>query len=360
MNHIRIRNQASEIRSNPSWLVRRIPCSVFLVLTSIVVIFLRPVFAGHWILNPIALHFGPLTIRWYGLVLATAIAGAYEWSRRRLIARGITVSVAESIVWWAALGGIIGARLGFVFQNLGFYIGHPLQILAVNQGGLSIHGAVIGGAVAVWSVGRMIVIPDRKSDDTSEAQDPESRKAWIPGRARDDKVTTVGQGKRIPFLVLADIIAPTVLAATILGRFGNFFNSELYGYPTSVVWKMFIPLQYRLPGYESFSFFHPTFLYEALLNVVMLGIIVKYEHSKMDVILSLPKDLDSSPPKADQNDGRPGTIFFLTLALYSVSRFIVEYFRIGHPLGAGLTLAQWVSLGLITLSTIEVVRRSRR
>ncbi len=314
---------------------------------------LRPVFAGHVILNPIAWSIGAMRIHWYGLILAVAIGGAYEWSRRRLITRGIDPAIAERIVWWAAVGGILGARLGFVVQNLGFYLADPRQILAFTQGGLSIHGAVIGGAFGVWLTSRWMSsssrIPTRRDTDI---KDPYNH-TWIPDQVRDD--TPKSPKIMMPFLFLADVIAPTVLAASILGRFGNLFNYELYGYPTSVVWKMFVPVAHRLPGFESSAFFHPTFLYEALLNLAMLGIILWYEQgarSKERAVDALDSPLPLAPCPLPT-----GSIFFLTIALYSVSRFIVEFFRIGAPIGWHLTLAQWVSLGIITTSLIVLTRR---
>ena len=278
-----------------------------------------PVFQGTRLIDPVALHFGPLTIRWYGFILAFAIGIAYEWSRRRLLRRGVDPLVTETIVWWAAIGGLLGARLGFVVQNSGYFAAHTGEVLALAQGGLSIHGAVIGGATAVWLVAHQI--------------------------------------KR-PFLLLADAIAPTVLLGAIIGRFGNFMNYELYGYPATVVWKMFVPLGYRLPGYEQFSFFHPTFLYEALLNLVMLAIVLRYEQaasSKQQIAVAAK----SRSPFAARSLPA-GSIFFLTLTLYSISRFIVEFFRIGAPIGWHLTLAQWVSLAIIGISGIVLTRLHRK
>lgn len=266
----------------------------------IVVAFLRPIFAGVWVIDPVAVRIGPLAIRWYGIILASAIAIAFEWSRRRLEVRGYAAELTEPILWWATLGGILGARLGFVAQNLGYFGVHPLEVLAYTQGGLSIHGAVVGGAIAVGWAARKVAIP---------------------------------------FLTVADVIAPTVLLGTIIGRFGNFMNHELYGYPTTLPWKLFIPLADRLPGFESFAFFHPTFLYEALFNLVMLGIVLRFERTP--------------------HGSRHGSSFLITLTLYSVSRFIVEFFRIGTPLVAGLTIAQVLSLVVIGLATPLILFRSR-
>lgn len=274
---------------------------LFLIpIVVIVVAFLRPIFAGAWIIDPVAVRIGPLAIRWYGIILASAIAIAFEWSRRRLEVRGYAPALTEPILWWAALGGILGARLGFVAQNLGYFGIHPLEVLAYTQGGLSIHGAVVGGAIAA---------------------------GWAARKAA------------IPFLTVADMIAPTVLLGTIIGRFGNFMNHELYGYPTMLPWKLFIPLADRLPGFESSAFFHPTFLYEALLNLVMLRIVLRFERTTYG--------------------SRFGSSCLLTLTLYSVSRFTVEFFRIGDSAIGGLTTAQLLSLLAIGLATPLILFRSR-
>ena len=270
---------------------------VGLVLSLVLTVWMSQVFAGQITLNPAVLHLGPVVIKWYGLIMASAIAVGYAWSHARLVANKVDSEQADQLLWWVVIAGIVGARLGFVLQNVPYYAAHPIDVLAVNQGGLSIHGAVVCGAIAAWVTARKV---------------------------------------RIPFIRLADILAPSILLGAVIGRFGNFMNYELYGYPTNVAWKMFVPLAYRLPGYQASAFFHPTFLYEALMNVAMLGIVVWFERRRKHKV---------------------GEVLWLTIGLYSVSRFIVEFFRIGAPFANGLTLAQWVSLLVILCSAVVISQR---
>jgi phosphatidylglycerol:prolipoprotein diacylglycerol transferase len=290
---------------------------------------LVPAFRGTLIIHPVAFTAGPVVVRWYGIILASAIAVAFEWSRRRLEARGYRSESIEPILWWAAIGGILGARVGFVVQNLSFFIANPLTILAYTQGGLSIHGAVTGGAIAVWLASRRAVLT--RSGDHH------------PRRGKT-------------FLDVADAVAPTVLLGTIIGRFGNFTNHELYGYPTTLPWKLFIPLADRLPGFELSVFFHPTFLYEALLNLVMLGIVLRFERAASRQPPAVNLTIDS---RFTIHDSRLGSTFLLTLALYSVSRFTVEFVRIGDAAIGGLTTAQLLSVVVIGLATPLILLRSR-
>ena len=307
----------------------------FLVIMAILValgmvVWLHFVFIGQIILNPVVIRIGPIAIKWYGLIMASAIAAGYAWSYSRLVAKKVKTDQADWLLWWTVGAGIIGARLGFVLQNFQYYAANPIDILAVNHGGLSIHGAVIVGALVAWFLARKI---------------------------------------KLPYMQLADVIAPALLLGAIIGRFGNFANYELYGYPTQVAWKMFVPLAYRMPSYSASAYFHPTFLYEALLNLAMLGIViwVEYRAKASRVIASVAKQSQqlkseiATPPKADRDDKAveiepAGQIFWLTIGLYSISRFIVEFFRIGKPFVNGLTLAQWVSLAIVLCSVVFITR----
>ena len=304
----------------------RLPLAVRIgiALTIVLAVWMGQVFSGQIILNPVIFHLGPIVFKWYGLIMASAIALGYAWSHARLVANNVDPEQADQLLWWVVIAGIIGARLGFVLQNVPYYAAHPFDVLAVNQGGLSIHGAVVCGAIVAWITARKV---------------------------------------RIPFIRLADILAPSILLGAVIGRFGNFMNYELYGYPTNVAWKMFVPLAYRLPGYQASAFFHPTFLYEALMNVAMLGIVVWFERRISSAVISnRVRNLNSVQPtrkisRVTRNDKQYGEVFWLTIGLYSVSRFIVEFFRIGAPFANGLTLAQWVSLLVILCSAVVISQR---
>ncbi len=229
---------------------------------------------------PQGFQIGPLTIRYYALIiLAGALLGAWLASVEAK-RRGKDGNLVWDILPWLLVGGIIGARLWHVFtpsaSNVAmglttkYYLTHPLQILMIWNGGLGIPGAVIGGALALW----------------------------IYCRATKQK-----------FLEWADIIAPGLLIGQAIGRWGNFINQELYGSPSNLPWAITIDPRYRLPGFETVAKYHPLFLYESVLNLLAAGILL-YVGRKY------------------KNKLYRGDIFLLYLVLYPVIRFALEYLRL--------------------------------
>lgn len=257
---------------------------VALLFVSAVVV---PGFRGHRPVDPVALQVGGFALRWYGLLITASLVPAWALARAYLAPRGVGSEQLATIAWATIPAGLAGARLAYVLQNTGSYLAHPLQALAVWEGGLSIHGAVAAGLLALAAAARKL---------------------------------------GLPFLLLADGLMPSVLLAQGIGRWGNFFNYELFGYPTAVPWKMFVPPVYRPLGFEAAAYFHPTFLYESLWDLA--GALA---------LLALRR----------RPGARRGESLFAYLAIYSTGRFWVEFFRIGEPAALGLTLAQWVSLALV-------------
>lgn len=159
--------------------------------------------------DPVAIQLGPLAIRWYGLMYLTAFLGFYLLGRYRLrrahFAResGLSVGEHEDLLFWGALGVVLGGRLGYVlFYQSGYYLSHPLEILALWQGGMSFHGGLLGvvGAIALYCA--------------------------IRGKS---------------FLRVMDFIAPLVPFGLAAGRLGNFINGELWGRPTELPWGVVFP-----------------------------------------------------------------------------------------------------------------------
>ncbi len=179
---------------------------------------------------PDGFYIGPLKIYFYGIIIMLGVLAAVWVSSKEAQRRGLDSEIVWDMVPWLLILGIIGARLWHVFtpsQSMGvgfeYYLSHPLQIL-ITPGGLGIPGAVIGGLVA------MLVYTKKKGLD---------------------------------FLTWIDIVAPGLALAQAIGRWGNFFNQELYGPPTNLPWAIKIDEAHRLPGYEAFTHFHPMFLYES-------------------------------------------------------------------------------------------------
>lgn len=233
----------------------------------ILALLLRPVFRGTVVL-PQVFHLGPLAIHYYGLILALAIIAAYCLAAWRGRYYGFTTEQLDRLVVVLVVCGFIGARLYHVATELGFYVHHPAQVLAVWQGGLGIFGAILGGLVG------LIIVRNR----------------WFRG---------------VSFLTLLDWLAPSLLLGQIIGRFGNLFNYEIFGYPTNLPWKMFVPAQFRPQALQNFNYFHPLFLYEAILNILILLLLWRF-----------------------MKRGRPvGSLFFAYLFLYNAGRFFLELYK---------------------------------
>ncbi len=228
------------------------------------------VFSGTVVLPQFFLV-GSIKIYYYGLILALAVLAAYYFGRRRLSTINLEVSDFDNIVLTIIITGFIGARLYHVFSSFEYYQSHWSQIFYVWNGGLSIFGAIIGAVLGVFFYQRYYL--------TSTS-----------------------------FLKLLDFLAPSVILGQIIGRFGNLFNYEIYGPPTNLPWKMFVPVQFRIPPFETFQFFHPLFLYESLAGLLILIILIKW--------LGIAK---------------AGQTFTLWLGLYGLLRLSTEFLRIDSP-----------------------------
>ena len=260
--------------------------AIFVCLSGL---WLKPYFIGEATPNPVWLHWGEVELHWYGLLIVIAVLvciGLVFRLNRRFT--HIPFDPLFFTVVWTAIGGFIGARILFVILEWPFYSANLSEIWRVSHGGMSIHGALIGGALALWLSGRFF-------------------------------------GQNI--LKISDLIAIVLPIGQAIGRFGNFFNSEAFGGPTDLPWKMYVAPEFRPTEFISSDFFHPAFLYEAIGNLIIAGILWCWFAGK-----------HKSPA---------GSIALGYLILYSSWRFVVEYFRIDSERLGILTVAQWGSLGLI-------------
>ena len=216
---------------------------------------------------------GPLTIHIYALCLITGIIAAWAIGLRRWRARGGRTESFETVLIWTIPLGIVGARIYHVLTHLGDYFGpgiNPWSALFIWQGGIAIYGAVGFGALACW---------------------------WRCRR------------QQISFAALADSLAPGIAVGQALGRFGNWFNQELYGQPTALPWGLEIDPAHRAPGFEQYATFHPTFLYESLWNV-LVALVTIWADRKFRL-------------------GR-GKVFALYIALYGFGRIFTEHIRLDY------------------------------
>jgi phosphatidylglycerol:prolipoprotein diacylglycerol transferase len=208
--------------------------------------------------GPIAVQAGPLTIRWYGVLMATAMALglwlAYREARRRGTDPDDLLRTSEL----ALLGGLVGARLYYVAFNWDYYSQFPAKIIAVWEGGLAIHGGLLGGLLVGAAYG------------------------WW---------------RRLPLAVYLDVVAPSLAVGQGIGRWGNFFNEEAFGTPTTLPWKLYISPPHRPLEYAQAEYFHPTFLYESIWDFFVFGLLLVARRRGFD--------------------RAPGSLFLAYLGLYS-------------------------------------------
>ena len=235
-------------------------------------------------------HLGPLPIRAYAMAIILGVVAAVWLGNKRWIARGGPPGQIADIALWAVPAGIIGARLWHVATDSNLYFGEGRdwwRAFEIWNGGLGIWGGVAGGMLG----------------------------AWIYCRRHNIQIRP-----------LADALAPALLLAQAIGRFGNYFNQELFGRPTDLPWALKIDLAHRPAGYEQYATFHPTFLYEALWNVAAIVVILWLERRFR---------LDN------------GRVFALYAMIYTLGRGWIENLRIDpvelRDVG-GLRLNVWTSL----------------
>jgi len=223
---------------------------------------------------------GPFYIHFYGILvmlgaLAAAWLSALEAKRRKL---------DPEVIWdmlpWLLIAGIIGARIwhillppaSMIAQGIttGYYLSHPLDAIAIWRGGLGIPGAVIGGAIALYFYTH---------------QHKQSMLVWM------------------------DIIAPGLVLAQAIGRWGNFFNQELYGAPSNLPWAIYIDPVHRLPGFENFSTYQPLFLYEFIWNIANAIFLLWLGRRYADRL-------------------KNGDLFALYVLIYASGRFALEFLRL--------------------------------
>lgn len=279
------------------------------------------IFSGKIIL-PQFLNVLGFKIYFYGLILALSVLAGYYFSRRRLDSINLSIADFDNIVLIIVINGFIGARLYHVFSSFGYYSQHWSEIFYVWNGGLSIFGAILGALVGVYAYQRYYLNSSGNSGDG-------------------------GSGSAsISFLKLLDFLVPSVVLGQAIGRFGNLFNYEIYGPPTNVLWKMFVPLNFRIPPFETFQFFHPLFLYESLACLLILLILVKW--------LDIAKYLRITP--------QVGQVFFIWLGLYNIERLVTEFMRIDSPYLFGFK-QNYITAGVLVVVTayffIRTIIKSR-
>ena len=254
------------------------------------------------------LSIGPFTVHFYALCIIAGIAVAIWLGNKRLAAHDPSLQgVVSEVAVIAVPSGIIGGRLYHVITSPDKYFGEDgdlLSVLKIWQGGLGIWGAISLGALGAYFSYRRL-----------------AKTMNLPS-----------------FGVFLDAIAPGILFAQAIGRFGNWFNAELFGRPLDTWWGLSIPYKYRPRGYGLFETFHPTFLYEAIWCSLLAFVIIRFG-----------------------GNWSAGATFAAYVGSYSLGRFFIESLRIdsAHQFG-GMRINQWVSLALVAGGTALFLRLQAR
>jgi phosphatidylglycerol:prolipoprotein diacylglycerol transferase len=253
---------------------------------------------------------GPFVIHYYGLLIAVAVCAGFLVSvhvakKNEKIYGQQIVRHIDGVIVWIGCAGILGGRALFVMYHWNFFSANPLEIIALWHGGWVWHGAFMSGLIALC-------------------------------------VYCVLQ--KTPFFLFAGVLSPGVALGQAIGRWGNYFNQEAYGMPLEAWWALPIDNAHRLPGYEQYHTFHPTFLYESLGDAALFALLV---YCIARFFMYARKQKIEKQAVLDFLRG----IFFLYLCMYSLMRFGIEFIRIDTvPVFWGLRAPQWISMGMILVS----------
>lgn len=252
-------------------------------------------------IDPVAFYLGPIEVRWYGILIATGIVLAYLLAQREAVRLGIHEDFLSDMLIWAVPISIVSARIYYVSMRWDYYGANPSKIIEIWNGGIAIHGALIGAFIT----------------------------AYVFTKKRN-----------ISFLRIADIAAPSILLGQIIGRWGNFINQEAYGGPVSrefleglmlpnwIIEQMYIE--------DQGTYVHPTFLYESVWNIIGL------------IILLFARKLN----------WRRGEMFFFYIIWYSFGRLFIEGLRTDSLYLVGdLRSAQVISIIGIVVGIVAIVYR---
>ncbi len=261
-----------------------------------------------WSFNPILFSLGGLEIRYYGLMWVLTILIGAKFFEHFVKREGLNESVSESIFWYGTLGTILGARLGHcLFYDPSYYLAHPLEIITgFRDGGLASHGAAIGLLVGLWLFARK---------------------------------------NKLPYIWGLDRIMIVVGIGGALVRFGNLFNSEIFGGPTELPWGFRFLLSREWQQECAPAACHPTQIYEALCYLATFGVLLWLYYKK------------------NYGIRRPGVIFGVGLLGVFLTRFLIEYVKLeqgGADTGLFLKMGQLLSIPFIILGVVMIWWAFRR
>lgn len=253
-------------------------------------------------IDRVALEIGPLTIYWYGVIIASGALLGLWLAVRESERLGMNRDTFVDLLLFAVPVAIVFARAYYVIFKWEYYSEHPAEIVQVWEGGIAIHGALIGGVLTAYVFSRM---------------------------------------RNLSFWKLADIAAPSIILGQAIGRWGNFINQEAHGGPVTREYleNLFLPDWIIDQMYIGGTYYHPTFLYESLLNLFGFFLLLALRRS----------------------NPRRGELFLTYVIYYSVVRFFIEFFRTDAlMLTENLRMAQVISVLLIVLALFVGLYRRKK
>lgn len=259
---------------------------------------------------PTGFSIGPLTFRFYGLLIMIGVLAALALATREALLRKKDPDFLWDAFPWVLAAGVLGARIWHILTppqsmveqgvTTRYYLMHLEEAVAIWKGGLGIYGAVIGGGAALLIF------------------------AAVRGRS---------------FWTWADILAPGVALAQAVGRWGNFINQEVYGLPSNLPWAIYIEPEHRYPGFQEQAFYHPLFLYESLWSLINMAVLLWLSRNKRDQL-------------------REGSLFLLYVIIYGLGRFGLEFLRLDVSTAGGVNINQWFILGAAAaVASLLIIRQ---
>ncbi len=280
---------------------------VYVVVLAVAIVllwlFLSRVFSGELIVSRYIFKLGRFELRWYSTLIALGILIDYFIARWYFKRRGWNPEHLDEALLLGVIFGIIFARVYYVIFEWDYFKNHPSEIFKVWHGGIAIHGGFLGAIFAVW----------------------------LYTRLKKDVSFTFVEG--------LDVMGWLFPLAQGIGRWGNFFNYEAFGYPTDLPWKMFVPQSHRPPQFLSNEFFHPTFLYESVWDFTVFAILTAYvlKHYR-----------------------KPGEVVSLYLVMYSMGRIMVESLRTDSLWLGSIRMAQLFSAIAMILGALWYLSLQRK
>lgn len=258
------------------------------------------------------IEIGPLTLSYYGMIIMVGVIAATILSYFKAKKQELDADIILDSLTWIVLGGVIGARIWHILTppasmveqgiTTGYYLTHPLDAIAIWNGGLGIPGAVAGGALAFYLYARK---------------------------------------RKISFGIWVDIFAPGVALGQAIGRWGNFVNQEVYGKPSTLPWAITIDTDHRLAEYMSYSTYHPLFLYESLFNLANMFFLLWFSRKFKDRI-------------------KAGDVFLTYLITYPIFRFFLEYLRLDNSYVGVINANQALMIVIAAASAGFIIWRHRK